>query len=113
MTSTNWLHKYIDILKVVDHSNLRNCLIGHRAMNHDGDYKLNSVYDNLKNKRKISERNMRDKFKYEVGVKNDCKNSMISENVAVLWNSLPPTLREISQRERFKESTKKFVIQGY
>ena len=110
ITSTNFIHKANDILKVKDHENLRLLLIGHKKIHYPTT--SNIAHDNLI-VNNHSGRSLRHEKTFTITTNHfETKNKVI-ERIAVLWNRIPNQVKEIKDRNKFKSTVKKITIENY
>ena len=113
LTSTNKLHKELNILKISDHAQVRLCLLIHKIMYANGGELPYSMKNAITTGEDIHKRNTRSKYNiYLTNNSFKMKNKIIDE-AAIVWNKLPNLTKTVSNRNLFKEKLNGLFIRSY
>lgn len=109
LTRTNTLHKEKGILKITDHMRLRTLLISQKVVHKKNE--TNSSHKSFT--RNEPSRNLRSILNFQLSAEFYNKFNKISENAAILWNSLSNETKRIKKRNDFKEAITKQILDTY
>ena len=110
-TSTNYVHKLANVLKVSDISEYVTINFVHRQLNGN----LPPIYNNyfVRNSQIHHYATRQSSHLYLPQPNSQHGHKMTKFMGPLLWNSLPGNLREITNNERFKKELKQFYINNY
>ena len=109
--STNLLHKQHKILKIDDRVKLRHSLIIHRSLHNNAT--INWTHRNIERSINVHNRNLRNHLDIQTTAEGHRKRNKILEQSAITWNSLDNNLKSIINRNKFKSSYEKVLIELY
>lgn len=109
--STNKLHRTAQILKVVDLSQLRLSLISHRVIHHSKN--INITYQDMQLAQNIHRRNLRNNLNLQTSVNSYANKNKIIEHSSTIWNNLNYDLKQIKNRNTFKDRIQCSLIEQY
>ena len=111
-TSTNKIHYCTNLLKIKDNYKLRLCLQIHKIM-HEPQKIPNDIKKDIQTTNSIHNRQTRNNMNIYLTTKTFCKKYKIMEAASILWNTLNPILKQIKNRNSFKNELGKTLLENY